>query len=143
MVCHTVVTPRHISSCRRYFSCLSFFQRRAHDFAELIREAGVQTALVSRSTHHGEYHGQCPIPDEAGTICGGKDRFIVWPERQGRRCKGIYFCRRCENGGDALKFAIEILKMPYKEAVQRTNAVPHLLLEHSRRIRSMNRKKLF
>lgn len=49
-----------------------------------------------RKTNRGEYSAACPS-------CGGKDRFLFWPD------KGNYYCRRCElkgfvsdNPGDSL-----------------------------------------
>lgn len=43
----------------------------------------------------GEYHGPCPK-------CGGNDRFIVWPERNG------FWCRKCNWNGDDIE-ALRVL----------------------------------
>lgn len=56
---------------------------------------------VKRSSAYngGEWHGPCPI-------CGGKDRFHVYPTpREGRP---YAWCRRCERGGDALNWDVRL-----------------------------------
>lgn len=68
------------------------------------------------NTHGGEYHSQCPE-------CGGKDRFIIQPHFRGTRCEGRYKCRQCSKGGDTVSFCIDILKMPFQEAIERANAI--------------------
>ena len=40
-----------------------------------------------------EYHGPCPV-------CGGNDRFHVWPEQKG----GTFWCRGCGKQGDLVEF---------------------------------------
>ena len=48
------------------------------------------------STHRGELHGPCPI-------CGGEDRFMVWPKHpEGPRA----WCRQCERWGDCLRWSM-------------------------------------
>jgi hypothetical protein len=42
-----------------------------------------------------EYHGACPM-------CGGTDRFCVWPAR------GRAWCRQCNASGDALAWAMRL-----------------------------------
>jgi len=59
-------------------------------------------------THGGEFHSPCPR-------CGGKDRFMIWPNR-GKEGMGAYYCRRCEVSGDAIQFLREFQNLTYKEA---------------------------
>ena len=101
---------------------------------ELVNTIGLNPKRVA-SIQGGEYHGECPV-------CGGKDRFIVQPYRQGTRCVGFYYCRQCDKGGDTVKFCIDILKMDYKNAVQRANAIIPASYAHSfskKRILSIRR----
>lgn len=58
------------------------------------------------SIHGGEYHGPCPV-------CGGNDRFHVWPE-QGDY--GTFWCRGCSLGGDAIEYLMKIEDIPFPAA---------------------------
>jgi DNA primase len=59
------------------------------------------------SSHQGgEYHGPCPV-------CGGKDRFHIWP---GQREHGSFWCRGCGIGGDAITYLRIVEGMSFKEA---------------------------
>lgn len=78
---------------------------------ELVSSMGLSTSKFA-NTHGGEYHGECPE-------CGGRDRFAIQPAREGTRCTGLYSCRMCKIGGDTLKFCIEIMGLPYREAAER------------------------
>ena len=49
------------------------------------------------STDGGEWHGACPL-------CGGKDRFAVWPNS----AKPGWWCRQCNRKGDAIQFLREL-----------------------------------
>lgn len=68
------------------------------------------------STDGGEWHGPCPF-------CGGRDRFHVWP--QPARTKPHYWCRQCEQRGDAIQFARDYLRLNFAEA-QRWAGEPRL-----------------
>lgn len=57
----------------------------------------------------GEYQGPCPL-------CGGTDRFHVWPEQDAGR--GSYWCRGCNKGGDAIQYLITYEAMTFKTACQ-------------------------
>jgi hypothetical protein len=59
--------------------------------------------LQKKSLH--EYAGPCPF-------CGGKDRFIVWPE-QGNG--GRFFCRQCQKNGDMIDY-LRSTGMSYRES---------------------------
>ncbi len=61
-----------------------------------------------------EYRGPCPI-------CGGNDRFGVWPEQNGGR--GSFYCGRgsgggngCEIGGDAIQYLRDVRQCSFHEA---------------------------
>ena len=78
---------------------------------DLAIEKGLSPVRVS-NTEGGEYHSACPL-------CGGKDRFVIQPYKQGTRCIGRYFCRQCKpKGGDTLSFCIDIMGKTYQEAEQ-------------------------
>jgi len=66
------------------------------------------------STHGGEYVGPCPL-------CGGVDRFHVWPEEGDG---GKYWCRGCEKGGDIIQYLREIRKLSYLEACLKAGIKP-------------------
>lgn len=54
----------------------------------------------------GEYQGPCPK-------CGGTDRFHIWPT-QGEY--GTWWCRSCDQGGDAIEYLKVIDGMSFKDA---------------------------
>lgn len=53
----------------------------------------------------GEWHSPCPR-------CGGKDRFMFWPEA------GNFFCRQCEWKGDAITYLRDLRGLSFHEARQ-------------------------
>lgn len=61
--------------------------------------------------HGGEYHGpDCPF-------CGsGTDRFVVWPHERGI---GTYWCRRCQEKGDAIDLLRQRDGLTFAEACAR------------------------
>lgn len=72
---------------------------------ELLQEDGLQPRRAC-STNGGEYSSACPL-------CGGRDRFRVWPE------KGRWWCRRCGNRGDVIQYLREVRGMSFAEAAER------------------------
>lgn len=56
--------------------------------------------------HGTGYNSSCPF-------CGGKDRFIVWPEKNEH---GAWYCRGCQKSGDAVQLLIDKKGMSFKEA---------------------------
>lgn len=56
-----------------------------------------------------EHAGPCPW-------CGGDDRFTVSPEGGE---SGLYWCRRCERGGDGISFLRELHGFSFPEACER------------------------
>lgn len=81
----------------------------------LAQEIGLNPKRVA-STNGGEYKSPCPV-------CGGDDRFIVWPNYKQNKCYGRYWCRSCHTQGDSIKFCQEFLRMSYPESFTRVNGV--------------------
>ena len=61
-----------------------------------------------------EWAGPCPA-------CGGKDRFLVWPERPRG---GAYLCRGCGASGDGIQFLREFMGMTYPAACEALGLTP-------------------
>ena len=58
----------------------------------------------------GEWAGPCPG-------CGGKDRFVAWPEHRSGAIGGKYLCRGCApGGGDCIQFLRDFHGLSYQEA---------------------------
>lgn len=74
---------------------------------DIATSCGVTSKKVS-SSKGGEYASACPM-------CGGRDRFRIWPEEKDY---GSWWCRGCGKGGDAIQLVIEAKGMGYKEACQ-------------------------
>ena len=53
-----------------------------------------------------EFAGPCPL-------CGGEDRFIVWPDRPRG---GAFLCRKCGANGDGIAFLMQRDGLSYAEA---------------------------
>jgi hypothetical protein len=53
----------------------------------------------------GEYVGPCPV-------CGGKDRFSV------NTRKGVWNCRGCGEGGDAIKLVRRVDRVTFAQAIE-------------------------
>jgi DNA primase len=62
-------------------------------------------------THGGEYAGACPI-------CGGRDRFRVWPEQ------GRFWCRGCNASGDVVDFVQRFYNLTFKDALIHLGMTP-------------------
>ncbi|MDR2051120.1 MAG: DNA primase [Deltaproteobacteria bacterium] len=75
---------------------------------DLLAARGI-TPKKKAATHGGEYASPCPA-------CGGKDRFLCWPE-QGER--GTWYCRGCDRGGDAIEFLRVFDGLSFAEACER------------------------
>lgn len=87
------------------------------DILQLLR-ARVEPSKIKRvsSRQGGEYHSPCPL-------CGGNDRFAVFPEQEGGELcqkhglKGTWSCvRGCGKGGDMLSWMQEMEGMTFKAA---------------------------
>lgn len=89
------------------------------DILQLLR-ARVEPSKVKRvsSRQGGEYHSPCPL-------CGGNDRFAVFPEQEGGELcqkhglKGTWSCvRGCGKGGDLLSWMQEVEGMTFRAACE-------------------------
>lgn len=70
---------------------------------------------VGNSPQRGpEWHGPCPV-------CGGRDRFHIWPE-QGKG--GTFWCRGCDKSGDLIEFYRWRDNLSYREACARAGVDP-------------------
>ncbi len=87
---------------------------RSMTLLELVQQTGISPKWAA-STAGGEYHSPCPV-------CGGIDRFYIQPNRQMTNCLGSYYCRKCNTGGDSIKFARQFLNCSFHEAIQLVNA---------------------
>jgi len=74
------------------------------DIRDLVRADGIDP---NRKTSK-EYACRCPY-------CGGKDRFIIWPD-QGDH--GRWWCRQCGRRGDAIQYLRDVRKMRFQDACQ-------------------------
>jgi hypothetical protein len=79
---------------------------------ELLNIDGFNLEMVT-TIKGGEYAGPCPW-------CGGKDRFLVWPDQKG----GRYWCRQCEKKGDSIQYLRDFHNLPYFEACQKVGIEP-------------------
>lgn len=77
---------------------------------DLLLAEGLEPRLVA-STNGGEYASPCPV-------CGGKDRFRSWPE------KDRWYCRGCEKSGDLIEYFRHVRGMPYPEAFRSAGREP-------------------
>lgn len=80
----------------------------------LAQEKGLNPKFVA-TTAGGEYHSSCPV-------CGGRDRFVIQPNKQMRNCMGSYFCRQCDTKGDSIQFCRDHLGYDFKDAMDRVGA---------------------
>jgi DNA primase len=98
----------------------------------MVEQKGLQYKRVA-STHGGEYHSSCPE-------CGGRDRFIIQPNRPMKNCLGYYSCRKCRIYGDSIKFATVFFGMSFKEAQEYIGAT--INYENTREMRSSIKKRI-
>jgi DNA primase len=77
---------------------------------DLVGVAERYTHLKKASSYNGgEWRGACPV-------CGGKDRFHVWPNHKDG---GRVWCRQCGLSGDAIKLVMLGDGVDFKEACDR------------------------
>jgi len=76
---------------------------------DLLALAGQYVTLKKTgATAGGEFAGPCPL-------CGGVDRFRVWPQRPGG---ARWWCRRCDQRGDAIDLVRAVEGVDFFEACQ-------------------------
>jgi DNA primase len=76
----------------------------------LIEQDGFSLKKTA-TTNGGEFSGACPF-------CGGHDRFRVWPS------SNRYWCRGCNQSGDAIQYLREFRKMAFVDAAKLTGRDP-------------------
>ena len=80
---------------------------------DIAYDCNLQAKKVA-STHGGEYASACPV-------CGGNDRFRVWPNNGEH---GTWWCRSCDKGGDAIELLRFAKGMSFKEACEHLGKQP-------------------
>lgn len=80
---------------------------------QAVESRGLEFKKVA-TTNGGEYKGPCPV-------CGGKKRFMVWPNKQKGR---VYWCRDCGIQGDLIQFYRDIDGLGYKQACAAAGSDP-------------------
>jgi len=85
---------------------------------ELLEADGLHPKKVSIK----EYHSPCPV-------CGGKDRFVVWP---GDGETGRVWCRKCDLKVDGIGYLMKVHGMAFPEAAEKIGKPLH---PHARRVK--------
>lgn len=79
---------------------------------DAVKSLGVDLARVA-TTAGGEYAGPCPV-------CGGRDRFRVWPAEEG----GRWWCRTEAKSGDLIELFRWARGLSYRDACQAAGLDP-------------------
>ena len=88
---------------------------READILDVARRHGVLGGLKKVGD---EYVGPCPH-------CGGEDRFAISPRKIGKNGKaGLFGCRRCGEGGDAIDLERFLSGTKFKDAVKDLSGAP-------------------
>ena len=66
---------------------------------DLYTARGLALKSKGRNSRGAEFAGPCPL-------CGGKDRFLVWPEQNDGN--GSYSCRQCGISGDVIQWFMDV-----------------------------------
>lgn len=77
-----------------------------------------------KSKGNGEYCGPCPS-------CGGRDRFLLWPEHKSGAAGGRFLCRGCGAQGDAVEFLRVFQNLTYREACEALRLEPRRAVCHA------------
>jgi len=80
-------------------------EKQRMSLLDLLKEDNIYPKRKA-STNGGEYASICPN-------CGGKDRFILWPNHPEGES---FWCRRCGMGGTAVHYLIHVRNMSYEAA---------------------------
>jgi hypothetical protein len=93
-----------------------FEQAKRADILDVARRHGLLGALKKIGD---EYVGPCPN-------CGrGKDRFAINPHKIGKNGKqGLFLCRRCGEGGDAIDLEQFLSGTRFKDAIKDLSGAP-------------------
>ena len=84
-----------------------------------ILDVARRHSVLSRLKKVGaEYVGPCPI-------CGGTDRFAINPRKIGKNGKpGLFGCRRCDEGGDAIDLERFLRGTTFRGAIKDLSGAP-------------------
>jgi len=89
---------------------------------DLLAQRGL-SPVKATNMHGGEYVSPCPK-------CGGSDCFRVWPALNAQDNEsGIWFCRRCSQGGDLKKFLQVFGEISVDEIEKKTAITPEELAQ--------------
>lgn len=75
----------------------------------ILLELAMQAGLQPKKETAREYSSSCPI-------CGGDDRFKMWPYAPRKLVQGAYWCRQCGISGDSLEFCRRFLNLSWRES---------------------------
>jgi DNA primase len=78
----------------------------AHPLLSYIERDAGGVYRYKASTGGGEYMGACPF-------CGGKDRFLIWPEGD----PPGFWCRQCNAKGDLISYVQRRTGLTFRDAV--------------------------
>ena len=88
-------------------------EKQRMSLLDLLKEDNIYPKRKA-STHGGEYKSPCPK-------CGGKDRFIYWPNHPEGES---WWCRQCSKGGTAVHYLVHIRNMSYSDAYKSLGITP-------------------
>jgi hypothetical protein len=83
----------------------------------ILRASGIDLVALAQkfgaklSRRGRDWAGPCPR-------CGGRDRFVITPR------KGVFLCRQCGAGGDAIELLRFLTSCSFQEAIERLTAWP-------------------
>lgn len=89
------------------------------DLNSLIEQHAPTRLIKTATTAGGEYAGPCPW-------CGGTDRMRVWPFST----RPHYWCRNCQQSGDAIQFLKDYKHLSYVEACNELGVEPGQQMQH-------------
>lgn len=76
---------------------------------DLYTARGLALKSKGRNSRGAEFAGPCPL-------CGGKDRFLVWPEQNDGN--GSYSCRQCGISGDVIQWFMDVEGLTFQAAAK-------------------------
>ena len=83
---------------------------RAIPIRDMCHKLGIELTQSSPDKEGEGWYGVCPM------CAGHTSSFHVSPESAGGR--GLYFCRDCGSGGDALSLLMQVQKKSFPEVVR-------------------------
>ena len=83
---------------------------RRIDIRSMCKRLGIHLTKGEDDREGESWWGSCPTCDDHGTS------LHVSPQKAGGR--GLYYCRKCGSGGDALSLFMEVRKKSFPESVK-------------------------